>query len=156
MRMNRPRAVTTSVLAAAVASLTALFGCYEPTEPYHTDDPDYHTDIDLAREAWLATHPLEYTFEVARASSWFAESGYKQVEVSEGIVVSATDPNGRPIEGFSLTLDTLWTYALTARTSGELNSALFDSQGVPIEVDWGRWEVDGGVRYRVQDFARLR
>jgi hypothetical protein len=149
MRMNHPRAVTTSVLIAAVASGIAALGCYEPTEPYHTD-------IDLAYEVWLASNPLEYTFEIAWASSWFPRSGYTHVEVSDGVVVSATDPDGRLVEDYSLTLDTLWTYVFTARTSGELNSARFDSQGVPIEVDWGDWALDGGIGYRVQNFVKHR
>jgi hypothetical protein len=149
MPMNRPRAVTTSVLVAAVASLIAANGCYEPTEPYHTD-------IDRAHEAWLTSHPREYTFEVAWAWSMLPRSGYTHVEVSDGVVVSATDPDGGLIGGYSLTVDTLWMYVLDARTSGELNSARFDSQGVPIQVDWGDWALDGGVGYRVRNFVKNR
>jgi hypothetical protein len=78
------------------------------------------------------------------------------VEVSGGVVVAATDSEGSPIEGYSLTLDTLWAHVLSARSRGELNSALFDWQGVPIKVDWGDWALDGGIRYQVQNFVKSR
>ena len=137
------------MLAATAASLIAVVSCYTPTDPYYTD-------IDAAHEVWLASHPLEYTFDVASATSMSPKSGYTHVEVSDGVVVAATDRDGRPIEGYSRTVDTLWTRILSARASGELNSALFDWQGVPVEADWGEWALDGGVHYWVQNFVKLR
>lgn len=114
------------------------------------------SDVDLARQAWLRSRPAAYTFEVASAYSWFPRSDFVRVEVEDGIVVEATDPSGDPVEAFTLTLDSLWGRVLTARQRGELNSARFDRNGVPIEIDYGPWELDGGVAFWVRNFVRRR
>jgi hypothetical protein len=141
MSTRRSRAV------AAIVFMAAALSCSSPTEP--------HSDIASARRVWLLSRPQAYTFEVAFASSWFPKSGYFRVEVADGRVQAASDSGGVAAE-LTLTVDTLWTWLLAAHERGELNSALFNRQGVPIEVDWGPWEVDGGVRYWVRNFARTR
>jgi hypothetical protein len=135
--------------AIAIVS-TAILGCSETTtEPRHTD-------VDLARSVWLTNHPQAYSFEVATASSWFPSAGYYRVHVSNGQVIEATDPTGKPVANFTLTVDTIWDYVLAARARGELNSAVFNQRGIPVESDMGPWEVDGGVRYSVRNFAESR
>lgn len=141
MRTRCSRAV------ASIAFLAAALSCSNPTEP--------HGDIDWARRVWLGSHPQAYTFEVAFASSWFPKSGYYRVQVAEGRVQAATDSVGQAVP-LTLTVDSLWSWLLAARERGELNSAWFDRQGVPVETDWGPWEVDGGVHYSVRNFSRSR
>jgi hypothetical protein len=135
----------------AVLGLLTAFAtnCSSPTEPLHDD-------VALAREVWLASAPASYTFEVAIATSWVPKSGYFRVQVEGKQVVAATDPTGKPLEDFSLTIDEIWDRLLAARSRGELNSALFDRRGVPVETDMGPWPVDGGVHYSVRGFAAAR
>jgi hypothetical protein len=134
------------VVATIIAS-TAILACSETTTGPR------HTDVDLARTVWLTNHPQAYSFEVAKASSWFPSAGYYRVEVSNGQVVAAVDPTGIPVANFTLTVDTIWEMLLVARASGELNSAVFDQRGIPVEADMGPWAVDGGVRYSVRNFT---
>ena len=124
-----------------------LASCVSPTGPRHTD-------VDRARQTWLASNAASYTFEVALASSWMPRTGYYRVRVADRAVAAAIDPSGKTIEGFTLTIDEIWDRLLAARVRGELNSALFDSRGVPVEADTGPWPVDGGVHYSVRRFAR--
>lgn len=135
--------------AAIVAVAAALLNCSGTTEPRHTD-------VDLARSAWLGNHPQAYSFEVAIATSWFPKSGYYHVQVSIGQVVAASDSAGRAVADFTLTVDGIWDQLLAARARGELNSALFNRRGVPVESDMGPWPVDGGVHYSVRSFAESR
>jgi hypothetical protein len=130
-------------LALAIAA-----GC-DSTRPFTLD-------VDLARQVWLRSRPAQYTFEVASASSWFPKSGYTRVKVENGVVVEATDPEGNPRENFTTTVDTLWSRLLVARERGELNSARFDGNGVPVEINYGPWELDGGVAFWVRYFVRRR
>jgi uncharacterized protein DUF6174 len=142
MRSNWVRATALGIVS------TAILGCSETaTEPRHTD-------VDLARSVWLTSHPQAYSFEVATASSWFPSAGYYRVRVSNGQVISATDPTGKPVANFTLTVDTIWDYVLAARARGELNSAVFNQRGIPVEADMGPWAVDGGVRYSVRNFTQ--
>jgi hypothetical protein len=134
---------------ACAALLAGGLSCSGPTEPFHSD-------IDLARRAWLESHPDAYSFEVAFASSWFPRSGYSRVQVQDGEVVAATDSAGTPLDDFTTTVDSLWNRLLAAREVGELNSARFDWEGVPVEFDYGPWELDGGIRYWVRNFMRNR
>jgi hypothetical protein len=133
---------------AGILLAATQLGCSDPTAP--------HSDVDRARRVWLASNVTDYTFEVATATSWFPKSGYYHVSVAGRLVESATDPQGRPLATFTLTVDEIWDRLLAARESGELNSVLFNRQGVPIETDFGPWEVDGGVRYSVRNFVRAR
>jgi len=134
---------------AATAVAATLLSCSGATEPRHAD-------VDLARSVWLANHPQAYSFEVATASSWFPKSGYFRVQVSNGQVVAASDSAGHAIANFTLTVDLIWDQLLAARARGELNSALFNQRGVPVESDMGPWPVDGGVHYSVRIFAGSR
>jgi hypothetical protein len=131
------------LVAALVAS------CSTATEPLHDD-------VDLARQAWLASQATSYSFEVATATSWTPKSGYYRVRVADKKVVAASDASGKPIENFSLTIDEVWDRLLAARVKGELNSALFGRHGVPVETDIGPWSVDGGAHYSVRRFVRTR
>lgn len=129
-------------------ALLAAPGC-DSTRPFTLD-------VDLARQAWLRSRPAEYTFELASASSWFPKSGYTRVKVEDGVVVEATDPEGNLSENFTTTVDTLWERLLAARERGELNSARFDRNGVPVEINYGPWELDGGIAFWVRNFVRRR
>jgi hypothetical protein len=133
------RTTTIGVVAAG------LMSCSAATEP--------HSDVDRARAAWLTGKPAAYSFEVESHFSMFPKSGYYRVQVSNGQVVSAVNPDGEPVTDFRLTIDRIWDSVLAARSRGELNSALFDHRGVPVEVDMGPWPVDGGVHYSVRNFA---
>jgi len=135
--------------AASIAFFSTLLGCTGATEPLGTE-------VDFARNLWLAHRPRAYSFEVAPSSAWFAPTGYYRVTVSDGQVVSASDPSGKPLTDFTLTVDGIWDELLAARERNELNSVRFQSLGVPAEVDWGEWAVDGGVHYSVRNFARTR
>jgi hypothetical protein len=137
-----------SFVVMSLALLAAVPGC-ESTRPFISD-------VNLARQVWVRSRPTAYRFEVASASSWFPKSGYTRVEVEDGVVVEATDPEGNPTENFTLTVDSLWGLLLAARERGELNSARFDRNGVPVKFDYGPWELDGGVGFWVRNFVRRR
>ena len=146
MRLNRSRRGT------AVAILIVIAGCADPAE---LAEPR-HTDVDLARQVWLESRPREYTFEIAFWSAMLPSSGYYSVHVADGVVIAATDAAGKPVEDFSATVDTVWKWLLDGRARGELHSAYFNWQGVPLEVDSGRWELDGGWHSSVRKFTRIR
>lgn len=130
-------------------AIATLLSCSGPIEPRSTN-------VDLARAMWLSSHPQKYSFEVATTSSWFPKSGYKRIQVIDGQAVAATDTAGNTIPNVTLTIDSIWDQLLAARSRDELNSALFNRQGVPIEADMGPWEVDGGFRYSVRNFVPSR
>lgn len=111
-----------------------------------------HSDVDAAREAWLEANFSDYRFEVAIATSWVPQSGYYQVHVRDRAVIAATDSDGDPVSLFAVTIDQIWDELLAARDAGQLNSATFDRRGVPLEIDFGPWPVDGGVHYSVRNF----
>ena len=136
---------------AAFLVAALLAGCSSTTDP----TGPRHRNIDLARGAWLAFHAPSYTFEVEMAGSWFPKSYYR-VRVENGTVVSATNAMGASVANFTITIDTLWDRLLRARARGELNSALFDFAGVPVEADMGPWAYDGGEHYSVRGFTIAR
>jgi hypothetical protein len=142
-------------VVAIIAVAAALMNCSGTSEPRSPDAP-LTADVDRARSAWLGDHPLAYRFEVAVASSWFPMSGYYRVQVSDGRVVAAVSATLQVVADFTLTVDTIWDHLLAARARGELNSALFNLRGVPVETDMGPWPVDGGVHYSVRNFAISR
>jgi len=142
-------------VVAIIAVAAALLNCSGTSEP-RSPDGLLHADVDRARSAWLGDHPLAYRFEVAVASSWFPKSGYYRVLVSNGQVVAAVSSTLQVVADFTLTVDTIWDYLLAARARGELNSALFNVRGVPVETDMGPWPVDGGVHYSVRNFVESR
>ena len=78
---------------------------------------------------------------------------YYRVTVIGGDVVTATDANGAQVDGFDTTIDLIWDRVLANRANHQLNAAEFDARGVPIEVDYGPWPVDGGVHYSVRNFS---
>jgi hypothetical protein len=128
-----------------------LIGCAgATTEPLHTD-------VDVARTAWLSEGATSYSFELATSSSWFPQGAWVRVRVDGGRVVAAVAPDGvaQPVVS-QPTIDDIWDRILDARARGELNSAQFDRRGVPIESDMGPWPVDGGVHYSVRGFTRAR
>lgn len=135
-------------LFVAIVLSLVLWGCAFATEP--------HSDVDVAREAWLELRPMDYTFEVSISAFYTPHPGYYQVRVADRQVVEARDPSGAPLDGFTLSIDELWDRLLAARANGELNSVLFNGLGVPIETDMGPWELDGGVHYSVRRFVRGR
>jgi len=120
----------------------SIAACSSSTEPL--------TDVDRARSIWLVHHPASYRFDLALASSWFPMSAFTHVVVEDGRVVTphVTPSNVTP------TIDEIWDRLLEARDKRQLNSALFDFNGVPLVADMGPWEVDGGVRYSIRNFAR--
>ncbi len=136
---------------AGMLASALLIGCSAATtEPLHSD-------VDVARQAWLAEGATSYSFEVATASSWFPKGGYVRVQVNGGRVVSTVAPVGQPAPvGPPPTLDEIWDRILDARDRGQLNSAQFDGRGVPVESDMGPWPVDGGVHYSVRGFTKSR
>ena len=142
--------LTRSHLGGAVAMLLVIAGCADPAAP------PTHTNIDWARQVWLESRPSEYTFEIEFTSSWWAPSGYYSVHVADSAVIAATDSAGKPVEHFSVTVDTVWKRLLDGRARGELNSAYFNAGGVPIEVDSGPWPADGGWHISVRNFMRIR
>ena len=152
--MNHSHRVDGRVLGAAVAILLFTAGCADPAALPETEEPR-HTNVDSARQIWLASRPSEYTFEVA-ITAMAPSQGYYSVHVADGVVIAATDATGRPIANFFLTLDTLWESLLDARARGELNSAYFNEKGVPVDVNMGRWENDSGWRASVRKFTRLQ
>ena len=133
----------------ALAFAAVLASCSRPVEPLHSD-------IDVARRTWLASNATSYSFEVAISSSWFPQGGTYRVRVEDREVVSASHVAGGTVANFSLTVDDIWDGLLAARAQGQLNSVLFDTAGVPVESDYGVWEVDGGVHYSVRAFVKSR
>lgn len=131
------------LLAALIAALPAA--CSDPTEPGHSD-------IALARAVWLAADISDYTFEVATQSSWFPRSDYIHVHVLNGVVATATDEHGSPINDYDVTIETIWQDILDARDRGDLNAARFDRHGTPLEANIGEWAVDAGYAYFVRNF----
>jgi hypothetical protein len=128
-----------------------LIGCAGPTtEPLHSD-------VDVARMAWLSEGATSYSFELSTSSSWFPQGAWVRIRVDGGRVVAAVALDGvaQPVAS-QATIDDIWDRILDARARGELNSAEFDRRGVPIESDMGPWPVDGGVHYSVRGFTRAR
>jgi hypothetical protein len=133
------------MLAMAVAAT----GCSSGTEPVLRD-------VDVARARWLAEKPSSYVFEEAVESS-FPKSPYYKVSVAANSIVAVVDQNGTVMPlpaGAIISVDALWNRIISERARGSLNSAVFSEAGVPLEVDWGPWPVDGGVRYFVRNFKR--
>jgi Family of unknown function (DUF6174) len=144
----RPLARRTFVKLLASVWLVGCGGT--TTEPLHSD-------VDLARRAWLAEGATSYSFRVATTGSWFPGEGYVRVQVDGGRVVAAVAPDGvsAPVAP-PPTIDEIWDRLLEARDRGQLNSAEFDRHGVPVETDMGPWPVDGGVHYSVREFTKVR
>jgi Family of unknown function (DUF6174) len=136
---------------AGLLAWASLIGCASATtEPLHSD-------VDVARKAWLAEGATSYSFELATASSWFPMGGYVRVQVDGGRVVAASPTDGvsQPVAP-PPTIDDIWDRILDARSRGQLNSAQFDGRGVLVESDMGPWPVDGGVHYSVRGFTKAR
>ena len=108
------------------------------------------SEVERAYQAWQDLGAMDYRFEIVSISV-FLSSRY-DVTVEDGSVVSARDSDGTEVAGYGLTIDALWQDILGARTAGNLHFASFDPQGVPDVVDYGDWEVDGGVTHRIVSF----
>ncbi len=130
-----------------VLTVGALLGCSgtSPVEPTHTN-------VDLARAAWLENRSEDYSFQFSNATSWTPRSSFVRVTVAGGEVVAIRDLLNRPAQMNVPTIDEIWDRLLAARAANELNSAAFNRLGVPVEVDYGPWASDGGVAYWVRDF----
>jgi Family of unknown function (DUF6174) len=126
----------------------AVLGCSDSTGP----SPVRIVDVDAARGIWTANRPSSYIFDVNISGS-AGVMPYYRVTVVSGHVVSATNAKGDRVDGFDTTIDTIWDRVLSSRANQQLHTAEFDAAGVPVEVDYGRWEVDGGVHFSVRNFS---
>lgn len=111
-----------------------------------------HEDVDRAYAAWRRNAPTRYVFKVAHASSWHPKSEYLEVTVENRRVVLVREADGATGGDFGLTVDSLWVRILDARDRDQLNAATFDRRGVPVDIDYGPWEVDGGMRFWIREF----
>jgi hypothetical protein len=134
---------TTIAVTIAVLGLA----CSSSTEPIR--------DIDAARTRWLLHRPAAYQVDVSVQASMFPKSPFHTAIVSGAEVVAVTDENGAPVtQSWAISVDSLWTQILRQRAEGTLNSATFDFRGVPLDVDWGPWALDGGIHYSLRNFTR--
>jgi hypothetical protein len=126
-------------LVAAVLLAGATAACSDPLAP--------HSDVDAARADWLATGIADYRFEL-RVVAFLGTDGYVAIRVEDNTVVA--------VDGeiwHAPTIEALWDDLLTARESGDLNYAVFDRRGVPVEFSVGSLADDSGVRYLVRRFT---
>lgn len=143
MKTARPHAATAVLVCAAVVPLLAA--CSDATGLTHTD-------VDVARAAWLAGGYTDYRFQLSTESSWFPRSDWQGVEVENGEVVRVA---GEPVtseQHVPPTIEEIWARILEARADGQLNHAEFNRRGVPSHADMGPWPVDGGVAYWIRGF----
>ena len=124
-----------------------LASCDNVTGPEH--------DILAARMEWQRMNARDYSFEMATQFSMFPSSGYVRIRVVDREVVEALDANGQPVQS-QRTLESVWRDILAAHENGEVNLVRFSNRGVPLEIDLGPWEVDGGRHYSVRNFSRQR
>ena len=138
------------VIHAWAAALALIAACSSSAEPSLED-------FDVARAHWLANMPVDYTFEFAVATSWTPKSEFVRVNVVGGEVSAVTKLDGTPLPGWNApSIEAIWQELIKARSDGELNSAMFNQRGVPVESDYGPWPVDGGIHYSVRHFAEKR
>ena len=128
-------------LIAAVLLTGATAACSDPLAP--------HSDIDAARADWLAAGITDYRFEL-RIDAFLGTEGYIAIRVEDGTVVSVDNGAGEPWE--RITIAELWDAILAARESGNLNYAVFDGRGVPVQFSVGSLADDSGARYLVRRF----
>lgn len=139
------RLAATAVLASA-ALLPLLTACDDAVGPTHTD-------VDIARAAWLSRGYTDYRFQLSWESSWFPRSDWQGIDVENGEVVRVA---GEPVtseQQIPPTIEEIWTRILEARANGQLNHAEFDRRGVPVHADMGPWPVDGGMAYWIRRFT---
>ena len=137
-------------LALAVV-LTAASSCSSTD----STGPTFN-DLGAARRTWLANHPLDYTFELSTTGSWVPQSPYYTVQVVNGQTTAMIDPFRGATTYLPPTIDDIWNGLLAAQGKGQLHLAQFSVRGVPLETDFGPWEVDGGVHYSVRNFRSTR
>ena len=135
-------------VAATLALASLATGCLWPTDPLHSD-------IDRAYAAWTRYRTPNYRFDVQIASFAGDGEGWHRVTVYDGKPVEVIDPSGQRLAEWHATIDSIWEHVLSARAHDEVNRALFDNRGVPIELDVGSWVLDSGVRYTVRAYAPL-
>ena len=138
-----------------LALLLATAACSSATEP----DGTFDHDLDAARERWAAARPGDYAFELRITTAWFPPGGYTRTEVRDGAVVAVRRvETGEPLAiTNALTIDGIHAALAWARERGEpLSQLRFDRDGVPLEAMSGTFANDGGVRYEVRRFTRLR
>src|SRR5688572_1884382 len=115
--------------------------------------PDTHSSIERARVDWIAHRTSSYTFEVTTASSWFSAQSYSVTVVNDSVTQSVHLASGAVTTGGAPTIDDIWDQILRSRDRNEIHSARFDKRGVPISVNMGPWEADGGVSFEVRHFT---
>ena len=110
--------------------------------------PGLVSNVDEARTAWLDGRPDYYRFELRQNGAWFTR--HLLVYVAEGEIIAQIPLSGNRMAPDDVsTIDDIWDTILTARTAGWLNSAEFTSDGVPVSLDVGQWELDSGNSYEV-------
>lgn len=119
----------------AVTVLAVLLSSCDDSDPTEI----LGNEVDRAYEAWQDLGATDYRFEISSVSVFL--SSHHEVTVEDGRAVSG---------GF--TIDVLWLWILAAHDRGELHHASFDPRGVPDLVDFGDWDVDGGVIHRISNF----
>jgi hypothetical protein len=112
-------------------------------------------DVDLAHARWTANRATGYVFELA-SLSMAGQSPFHRITVDNGLVTAVVGEDGVPVPGLRLTIDSLFHLAFDRRERGELNEASFTRQGVPVMIDFGQWALDGGSRFTVRNFSRIR
>jgi hypothetical protein len=135
-------------LLAILALAGPALGCLWPTDPLHSD-------IDRAYAAWTRHRAPNYRFDVQITSFAGHSEGWHRVTVYDGQPVEVIDPSGQPLAEWHSTIDSIWEHVLSAQAQGEVNKAVFDNRGVPVELDVGSWVVDSGVRYAVRAYTPL-
>jgi len=129
----------------AVPLMVFLSSC-DRSDPIHV----LSDTIEEAHGAWVDFGATDYGFEIISTTVFSAT--YRDVAVQEGSVVSALGSDGIQVSGHTPTIDTLWQQILAAGARGDLHFASFDERGVPDVVDYGDWDLDGGVRHRIVSF----
>jgi hypothetical protein len=152
-RVTLAREVNVRHLQLRSIGLATIFGVLAGCSLF-TEPNSRITDVAVARERWLASPPQDYTFTIGIIA--FTPSTSYQVQVVGGTVIDARDATGKQVNNFTMTLATLWDSILSARARGDLVSASFDRNGVPIEAEAGDFALDSGVRYSVSNYHRSR
>lgn len=145
-------------VVARVSVLLLIMGCGgDITGPFTTN-------VAVARRAWLASRPTNYSFQFAVATEWGTVSPYNgdpgddfyTVIVAGDQIVGFSNSRGdRILSPVGPTLEDEWQRILAASEDGSLKTALFSREGIPLEwfIDRDGW-ADDAVRTWVRNFER--